>query len=67
MDDTLDGKIMENSISLKRALSMELKREELMAETYTGKIVTDEKKHRNKIQNLYSAPFAATILRQSVH
>ena len=38
-----------------------------MAETYTGKIVTDEKKQRNKIQNLYSAPFAATILRQSVH
>jgi hypothetical protein len=38
-----------------------------MAETYTGKIVADEKKHMNKIQNLYSALFSATILRQSVH
>ena len=28
VDDTLVGKIMENSISLKRALSTELKREE---------------------------------------
>ena len=45
----LYGKIIENSIALKRALSMELKREELMVETYTGKIVTDEKKHMNKI------------------
>ena len=67
VDDTLDGKIIENSISLKRALSMELKREELMVETYTGKIVTDEKKHMNKIQDLYSALFSATMVRKSIH
>jgi hypothetical protein len=50
--DDLYGKIIENSIALKRALSMELKREESMVETYTSKVVSNEKKHMNKIQKM---------------
>ncbi len=64
----LTAKITEDSISMKKALSMALKLEESMVETYTNKViadliscedelsykkmVTDEKKHINKIKKM---------------
>ena len=68
MADDLTVKITEDSISFKKALSMALKLEESMVETYTNKIiadliscedkpsykkmVADERKHINKIQKM---------------
>ena len=68
MADDLTAKITEDSISFKKALSMALKLEESMVETYTNKIiadliscedkpsykkmVADERKHINKIQKM---------------
>lgn len=68
MADDLNAKIIADSISLKKALSMALKLEESIVETYTNeiianliscedessykKLVADEKKHINKIKKM---------------